>query len=80
MRQPHKASYAISRTAPDRSQWPDMQRDEFGVPTFREESQAVTARHREDLIRNNGLPIASEDLDRGPIHENMQLHAPILGW
>jgi hypothetical protein len=57
-----------------------MQRDQLGVPTIREESQAITARHREDLIRNNGLSITSEDLDRRPIHEDVQLHAPVLGW
>jgi hypothetical protein len=54
-----------------------MQRDQLGVSAIREESQAITARHREDLIRNNGLSITSEDLDRRPIHENVQLHGAI---
>jgi hypothetical protein len=68
----------VTGDCPDRLQCPNVQRNEFGVPTVRGESQAVTATHREDLIRNNGLSITSEDLDRRPIDEDVQLHPPVL--
>ena len=55
-----------------------MQRDQPGDPAIREQSEAFTARLREDLIRNGDLSIVGEDLDRRPIDEDVQFHATVL--
>ena len=55
-----------------------MQRDQPGDPAIREQSEAFTARLREDLIRNGDLSIVGEDLDGRPIDEDVQFHATFL--